>query len=143
MAKRSKLKIAKGSKPKKAKPAKVAPKRNTPKRPKAVQARLLDDMPRDMVLDRICESIHDALVDVNEGTNTVKQEKSKALARMASKNTPIYRAHGVELVYVPGDAKIRCKLTDSDEGGEDPGGHVPGSEPGGAGDILGPEGGLQ
>jgi hypothetical protein len=112
------------------------PKRSKPKPPRAEQKRLLDDMPKDIVLDRICSRIHDALVDINDGNTTLKQEKAQGLARMAAKNTPIYRAHGVELVYVPGDAKLRCKLTDSDEGGEDPGDPVPGTKPGGAGDVL-------
>jgi hypothetical protein len=140
MAKRKKVAVKAGrtSKPKKA-PAKkaAAPVRHAPKPKREKQVRLLDDMPHDIVLDRICSTIHDALVDVNEGNNTVKQEKAKALARMAAKNAPIYRAHGVELIYVPGDAKIRCKLTDSDEGGEDPGDEIPGTDAGNdAGDVL-------
>src|ERR1043166_7249692 len=120
------------------KKAAKASKRNAekPKRERPKQERLLDDMPKDIVLDRICSSIHDALIDINENTSTVKQEKAKALARMASKNTPIYRAHGVELVFVPGDAKIRCKLTDSDEGGSDEGEGGPSAEAAAAVDAL-------
>jgi hypothetical protein len=140
MAKKKTVAVKAGrGKAKKKPPAKqaAAAKRTKPKAPKARQERLLDDMPKDIVLDRICESIHDALVDINEGNNTVKQEKAKALARMAAKNAPIYRAHGVELIYVQGDAKIRCKLTDSDEGGEDPGDEIPGTDAGNdAGDVL-------
>lgn len=131
--KKAPAKKARGAKPAKGKPAQK--KAKAPRAAKPKQQRLLDDMPKDRVLDQICETIHEAMESTNDAATTIKQEKARALARMANKNTPLYRAHGVELAYVPGDAKIRAKLIDSDEGGEDPGDLVPG-EDNGAGDVL-------
>lgn len=94
------------------------PARSKEKATKPKQERLIDDMPKDRVLDAACLQIRDGLIDINEGTSAVSQGKGKALARMEATQRHSYIAHGVRMMYTPGGAKVSAKLVDSDEGRE-------------------------
>lgn len=137
MAKKPKHRFKVAPVKKKAAAKKAPPKKEKkPRARKPQQERLLDDMPRDRVMDQYCETIADSLETINEAQDSLKGARSGALARMHDKAHFVYKAHGVELIYVKGDDKLKVKLVDSDEGAEAPADYVPGSEPGGAGDIL-------
>lgn len=103
-------KAAKKAKGKKAKPARRA-------RPE--QQRLLDDMPKSRRLDRICKSMSAALEALNEARNDVKGLQGSALLAMREEKATVYKAHGVELIHVHGDDKIRARKINDDTGGED------------------------
>lgn len=92
-----------------------------PRAKKPKQQRLLDDMPKDRILDRLCETIAEAREQANELRTTEKAAMAQALARMQNENLTQYTAHGIELLRVEGQDKLRVRLVDSDAGGEDPG----------------------
>ncbi len=95
--------------------------REVQKTTKPKQARLIEDMPKDEVLDAAALQVHDGLVDINDGTTAVKEGKANALARFDAIGGQVYVAHGVRLVKNEGAAKISAKLIDSDEGRVDAG----------------------
>lgn len=89
-------------------------------------------------LDAFCEGIADAREKKNEAVGDEKGYITGALGAMQKRGCVVYRHDGVELLFVPGDAKLRVRLTkDEGEGGDVPGddGHAPAADPD-AGDVL-------
>jgi hypothetical protein len=81
------------------------------------------DLPKDRVLDGICERIADHRVTINEAKQAEDQDKAKALDRLKKVGLNAYTAHGVELVHTQLD-KLRVRLVDDanadvEEDGED------------------------
>lgn len=69
------------------------------------------DLPKDRVLDGICERIADHRLTINEAKQAEDQDKAKALDRLVKIGVDVYTAHGVELVYTHLD-KLRVRLVD-------------------------------
>lgn len=113
----------------KKKPAKKASKRPparparkkakaAPRKPKAQRLPEMD-IPKIRSLDRICESIADVRESKNEAAKEEKGLLQNALREMQKHSQQVYKAHGVELVWVHGDDKVRVRLIDDDSSGED------------------------
>lgn len=150
---------------------KAAPKKGKPKAPKAVKAKgknktikLVNGSGRKTAarkppaprnaplpgmehvryreLDAFCEGIADAREKKNEAIGDEKGYISGALAAMQKRGCIVYKHDGIELLFVPGDAKLRVRQTKDSEG---EGADVPKSdnapEPDAeAGDVLDDEG---
>lgn len=89
-----------------------------PKRPQAQRLSGMEDMPKDRMLDTLCKTIKEALVNIVESRESETAARANAMARMVRNNTTIYRAHGVELIFKKGVDKLQVKQIDSDEGGD-------------------------
>lgn len=74
---------------------------------------------RIVALERCCRSIAECRATKNAATAEEKGLTQQALRELVKHDRGSYRAHGVELLYVPGDAKVRVRLVDSDEAAED------------------------
>lgn len=85
--------------------------------PKPKQERLLDDMPKVPALDRLCAKLSLVRESKNDLATEEKGLIQDALRRMKDANVVTYKAHGVELVRVQGDEKVRVRLVDDDNGG--------------------------
>lgn len=77
----------------------------------------LEDLPNDAILDELCESIADSREQKSDATKSEKAAVSAALNRMRAKDTPIYRARGIELIFVRGEDKLKVKAIE-DQGGD-------------------------
>jgi hypothetical protein len=111
---KGKARARKATSAKKPAAKKAAPKKAAPRAAKPKQQRLLDDMPRVRALDRLCEGLADVRERRNNDNAEEKALLQSALRELVKHNTPIYKAHGVELVHVKGDDKIRMRLVDDD-----------------------------
>lgn len=100
--------------------AKKAAKKDKPKKPK--QERLLDDMPKVPALDKVCRRLADVREEKNDLALEEKGLVQDALRRMKDARVVTYKAHGVELVLVQGDEKLRVRLVDDDNGDSTDGG---------------------
>lgn len=78
-------------------------------------------------LDAFCEGIADAREKKNEALGDEKGYISGALAAMQKRDCSVYKHDGIELLLVPGDAKLRVRLTKDEGNGAD----VPVDEPNG------------
>ena len=74
------------------------------------------EIARDPVLDQLCESIADSKESVKDATDAETAARTNALARMRQKNTSFYRAHGIELIRVAGEDKLKVKKMKEDGG---------------------------
>lgn len=65
---------------------------------------------RDVVLDRLCESLGEEMAIINEASARIKSNKSAALARMRERNISKRIHGGVRLVLHEGTATLSVKL---------------------------------
>ncbi len=73
-------------------------------------------------LDAYCEGISDARAKKNEAVADEKGYTTGALASMQKRGCSVYKHAGIELLFVPGDAKLRVRVTkDEGEGADVPG----------------------
>jgi hypothetical protein len=98
-------------------------------------------------LDAFCEGIADARAKKNEAIADEKGYITGALGAMQKRGCVVYKHDGIELLFVPGDAKLRVRLTkDEGEGAdvqtEQSAGDAPALDPD-AGDVLDPDDGDQ
>lgn len=70
----------------------------------------LEGMVHDRELDSICSGIADNMHAINEAHTNIKGLDSNGLSVLRKKGRTMYRAHGVEIVRVPGDEKLRKRL---------------------------------
>lgn len=94
------------------------------RRPKTPVLPGMEGMVQDQELDSICSAIADNMHIANEADETLKGLKGNGLSALRKKNRTVYKAHGVEIVRVPGDEKLRTRLVkgdgaDTGEGGDD------------------------
>jgi hypothetical protein len=103
------------------KPPKVKAKKKAlvPKRAKAQKLPGMDQ-PKVRSLDSICEKLSDVRETLNDARKKEKELIGNALAALKNHSLQGYRAHGIELYRVAGDEKVRVRIVDSDEGGEEP-----------------------
>lgn len=108
---------------------KKAARKAAPRAPRPKDVRLPGmDIPKNRKLDRICESLAQVRTRRNEDNTEEKGLLQNALRELTSTKTQVYKSHGVELVHVHGDDKVRMRLVDDDttEGDDDAGdGEVP------------------
>lgn len=124
------------SKPKKAAPKppkKTAPKKAAPKTAKKTTTKVVKPVfktppPAKAVplpgmehvrytdLDAYCESIGEARARKNDAVADEKGYIQGAMQSMQKHNCTAYKHAGVELLLVPGDAKLRVRLLKNDEG---------------------------
>lgn len=76
------------------------------------------EIAKDRSLHRYCGSIAEVRASLNDAKTTEKGLLGKALARMQETQIQVYKAHGVELIHVHGDDKIRVRLISDDSGEE-------------------------
>lgn len=126
MAKKSgKKKTAKKKAPKAAKP-----------RPKQQRLGGMEDMPAIKPLDNVAASLASVREDKNDLVETEKDLIQRAMDLMHQHNRTIYKAHGIELVLVPGGDKLRVRLRedgesdDTSSGGAEEAGDGAGNESG-------------
>lgn len=74
---------------------------------------------KDRRMDTICSGIAETRAQLNDLRATEKGLLQNALQRLRAIGETVYKAHGVELARVPGDEKVRVRLVDSDEGGDE------------------------
>jgi hypothetical protein len=143
-AKKPAPKPAKKTAPKKAagkaratKPAARATKDVKPKAPKPPRNPSLPGMEhvRYRELDAYCESIGAARDKKNAAIMDEKGYTQGALQAMVKRDCHTYKHAGVELILVPGDAKLRVRLLKDDEGEGADVPHAPAIDPE-AGDPL-------
>ncbi len=77
------------------------------------------EVARNPVLSRVCRSIADVRETINESKQTEKGLMQSALREMMKSDTKTYKSNGVELIHVHGDDKVRVRLVNSDEDGEE------------------------
>lgn len=90
------------------------------RRPRTPPLPGMEGIVADRELDALCSAIADNLHLVNEAAETLKGLKSNGLSALKRKNRTVYKGHGVEIVRVPGDEKLRARLvrTDAADAGE-------------------------
>jgi hypothetical protein len=128
--------MAKKTAKKKKSEKKKAPKATKPKRAKQPRLGGMEDMPAVPALDRVAESLASCREEKNTLVETEKGLIQRAMDLMHSNGRTIYKAHGIELVLVPGGDKLRVRLredgeSDNESGTEgegDNGNEVEGSE---------------
>src|SRR3990167_3609318 len=103
------------------KPARQTSARRPSTRPKTPILPGMEDAVQDRELDSICSAIADNMHAINEAADTMKGLKGNGLSALRKKNRTVYKAHGVEIVRVPGDERLLARLVKSDGGdtGED------------------------
>lgn len=104
--------------------AKAAPRKVTSDRPPrqrkakkgGARAQALPGMEqvRSAALDRICEDLADDRKRQAQAVADEKSDKQLALAQMHQENIAAYHHAGIELVRVPGEEKLRVRVTDED-----------------------------
>ena len=62
-------------------------------------------------LDDICSTLSDVRETMNAARGDEKKHLKTALGLMRTHRKQSWRAHGVELVRVPGEEKIRCRTS--------------------------------
>ena len=80
------------------------------RRPKTPPLPGMEDLGAIPSLDRVCSSLADLRHDLNEIRGNEKEEMVTALREMRKANRQAYKAHGIELVRVAGDEKVRVRL---------------------------------
>lgn len=101
-----KAKKAKKAAPKKS--AKVVPMR---KKTKAPRSQVLPGMEqvRNRAMDRICEGMSEVRAEMNAKRGEEQSFQREAIKVMQGSGITAYRHAGVEMVLVPGDAKLRVR----------------------------------
>jgi hypothetical protein len=66
---------------------------------------------RDVVLDRLCESIGDARDQMNQLRADEAGDTQAALTRMRERKITTYQHAGVEMARVPGEEKLRVRTS--------------------------------
>lgn len=95
--------------------AKKAARKAAPRAPRPKDVRLPGmDIPKNRKLDRICESLAQVRTRRNEDNTEEKGLLQNALRELTATKTQVYKSHGVELVHVHGDDKVRMRLVDDD-----------------------------
>lgn len=61
-------------------------------------------------LDRLAESLADIRLQLNELRAQEKGQLVMALRELRKHNRTVYKAHGIELVRVPGEERVRVRL---------------------------------
>ena len=74
-------------------------------------------------LDQIADAAADSMHRINADQLLLKGLKLKALTELRKHDRIVYKAHGIELVLVPGDEKVRARLI-SGEGAAEADGEV-------------------
>ena len=87
-------------------------KKQTKRQPRAKNVPLkgMEDV-RIGALDDICSTLSDVREAVNTARGAEKEHLQTALNLMREHQKQSWRAHGVELVRVPGEEKIRCRTS--------------------------------
>lgn len=80
------------------------------RRPKTLPRPGMEDLGAVQSLDRVCSTLADIRHDLNELRGTEKEEIVTALREMRKANRQAYKSHGIELVRVAGDEKVRVRL---------------------------------
>ena len=97
------------------------------KKPKQENLEGMEHLPRIPSLHKIASSLADVREKANELHTTEKGLVQRALDLMQKHERTIYKAHGIELIRVPGGDKLRVRLREDgesdqeagDEGGEE------------------------
>lgn len=93
------------------------PVRRTPVPPKRLKTPALPGMEDKSKLSKklldIMDSMSDHMHTINESNITLKGLVNNAMQQMKRDTVMVAKAHGIELVRVPGDEKLRKKLLDA------------------------------
>lgn len=81
-----------------------------PRRPKTPALPGLEDMAAVPSLDRICSSLADIRFQLNEARQQEKERAVDALRELRKHGRTTYKSHGIELVRVAGDEKVRVRV---------------------------------
>ena len=81
-----------------------------PTRPKTPILPGMENMVADRELDTLCSAIADNLHIINEASETLKGLKFNGVQALRKKGRTVYKSHGVEIVRVPGEEKLRTRL---------------------------------
>lgn len=89
----------------------AGPIRRTAKlRPKTQHLPGMEGMALIASLDRLAESLADIRLQLNEIRAQEKGQLVNALRELRKHNRTVYKAHGIELVRVPGEERVRVRL---------------------------------
>lgn len=80
------------------------------RRPKTPALPGLEDMAAVASLDRICSSLADIRFQLNEARQQEKERAVDAIRELRKHGRTAYKSHGIELVRVAGDEKVRVRL---------------------------------
>lgn len=93
-----------------------------PRRPKTTPLPGMEDMSRlSKAMLNIMDSMADQMHVINTAKATLKGLDNNAMNQMKRDNVTIAKAHGIELVRVPGEEKLRKRLLGDGSGSSDEG----------------------